>query len=174
MYDKTLFLSQRIADKNSELMNLYFKLNKRLDNFVNYIGVSLNMNKMSDELHHKYAHLAPIIADDFSDFNAIYSYRSHYDTITGETIEYDNIVSALEDVLLLISDIDISLSDAKEMGQDEQNDDYIKFITDQIKKLRIYKKQFILLYDKITMALSLGNTLMDIDFAYKDYILEVE
>jgi len=174
MYDKRLFLTQRLADKNSELMNLYFKLNKRLDNFVNYIGVSLNMNKMSDALHQKYAHLAPINADDFSDYNALYSYRSHYDTITGETIEYDNILSGLEDVLTLIADIDLSLSDAKLMGDDEQNDDYVKFITDQIKALRIYKKQFILLYDKIGMALSLGNTLMDIDFAYEDYIIEVE
>jgi hypothetical protein len=174
MYDKRMFLSQRIADKNSELMNLYFKLNKRLDNFVNYIGVSLNMNKMSDALHHKYAHLAPINADDFSDYNALYSYRSHYDTILGETIEYDDIMSGIEDVLKLISDIDISLSDAKVMGQDEQNDDYVKFITDQIKVLRIYKKQFILLNDKVNMALSLGNTLMDIDFAYEDYLIEPE
>ena len=171
---KTLFMSQKIADKNSQLMNLYFKLNKRLDNFVDYIGVSLNMNKMSDVLHHKYAHLAPIIADDFSDYNALFSYRSKYETITGETEEYSNIVVALESVLSLISDIDIALSDAKVMAEDEQNDDYLKFISDQNKKLRIFKKQFILLYDKIRMALTLGNTLMDIDFAYEDYIIEPE
>jgi hypothetical protein len=83
-------------------------------------------------------------------------------------------MSGIEDVLRLISDIDISLSDAKVMGQDEQNDDYVKFITDQIKVLRIYKKQFILLNDKVSMALSLGNTLMDIDFAYEDYLIEPE
>ena len=103
-------------------MNLYFKLNKRLDNFVDYIGVSLNMNKMSDVLHHKYAHLAPIIADDFSDYNALFSYRSKYETITGETEEYSNIIVALESVLSLISDIDIALTDAKVMAEDEQND----------------------------------------------------
>lgn len=153
-------------------MNLYFKLNKRLDNFVNYIGVTLNMNKLSDALHQNYAHLAPLKADNFSDYNAIYSYRATYNTITGETEEYTDILAGIEDVIKLISDIDIALSDAKAMGKDEQNDDYIKFISDEMKGLRVFKQQFILLYDKISAALSAGNTLMDIDFAYEDYLIE--
>lgn len=171
MYDKTLFLSKRIAEKNDEIMNLYFQLNKKLDNFVNYIEVDLNMNKMSKELHTKYAHLAPIIADDFSDYNASFSYRSKYSMINGETKEYTDFFDGIDDILNLLTEIDIAFTDAKSIAKEEENDDYKKFISDEVVKLRTFKQQFILISDKATYAVEAGNTLQDIDHNYKDYII---
>lgn len=173
MYDKKIFLSQKIADKNSELMNLYFKLNKRLDNFVNYIDVELNMNKMSEALHLKYAHYAPIVADHFSDYNSMYSYRSVYSTILSETEDYGSFLEGVEHILELLEDIDIAISSAKQIGTEEENDDYVRFIKDEILELRKFKKQFILIYDKASTALQIGNTLQDIDNYSENYIIDI-
>jgi hypothetical protein len=171
--DRTInFISQKIANQNSEMMNLYFKLNKRLDNFVDYIGVSLGMDNFSAELHSRYAHLAPIIADNFSDYNAAYNYRSYYATIEGETEEYPNFLTGVTDILDLLRDIDVALSNALDLGRTEQNDDYIKFINDEELNLRKFKKQFVFIYDKVSVALKQGNNLIMIDHFYKDYIIE--
>lgn len=180
MYDKKMLLSQRLANKNSDLMNIFFRLNKKLDNFVNYIEVDLNMGKLSSLLHKGnsdsagYAHYAPLFADLFSDYNSSFSYRSTYDTIQGETKQYSGIMEGIEDVLDLIIDIDNALSDAKKMGKEEDNDDYIKFISNRIKDFRQYKVEFILLNDKVGMSLMDGNTVQDIDYRADDFFIPLE
>ena len=173
MFDKNIFLSQALADKNSELMDAYFTLNKKLDNLMDYLDIELVMSKLSASVH-KIAHKAPLDADRFRDYNALYSYRTKYSTIQGQYKDYENPVEGMADILSYIADMTNMLYDAKSMGKSEENEDYIKFINEEIQKIRYYKKQFILFHDKIQKSLECGNTVQDIDFYSDDYIIEVE
>ena len=173
MFDKNIFLSQRLADKNSELMDAYFTLNKKLDNLMDYLDIELVMSKLSASIH-LIAHQAPLDADRFRDYNALYSYRTKYGTIQGQFKDYANPVEGIADILSYLADMTNMLYDAKSMGKSEENEDYVKFINTEIEKIRSYKKQFILFHDKIQKSLECGNTVQDIDFYSSDYIIEVE
>lgn len=169
MYNKSMFISQNIIDMNNLLMDMYFTFNKKMDNFMDYVDINLVMNNLSGALH-KIAHMYPLDADRFRDYNAMYSFRSIYGTIEGQYKNFDNILTGLSEVLEYILDIDNSLTQAKKIGKEEDNPDYCKFISDEVKQLRKYKKQFIFMYDKIQACLTVGNTLQDIDFNYKDFL----
>ena len=167
---KEMFISKKIADTNSYIMDMYFTLNKKLDNFMDYLDIELVMNKLSEKIH-KIAHISPLDADRFRDFNALYGFRTIYGTIEGQYEDFGNILEGVYKITMYILDIDNALSDAMELANIEKNDDYRKFISDEIEKLREYKKQFILLYDKIEKSIDVGNTLKDIDSRTSDYIL---
>lgn len=173
MFDNNIFLSQRLADKNSEIMDAYFTLNKKLDNLMDYLDVEQSMNKLSTSIH-IIAHKAPLDADRFRDYNALYSFRTKYGTIQGQYKNYINPLEGITDILSYLVEMTNMLYNAKYMGQTEENYDYVKFINTEIEKIRYYKKQFILFHDKIQKSLESGNTLQDIDFYSNDYIIEDE
>lgn len=152
---------------------MYFTLNKKLDNLMDYLDIELVMNKLSAEIH-KIAHVAPLDADRFRDYNALYSFRTKYNTIQGQYKDYTNPAEGMGDILSYLADMTNALYDAKAMGKEEENDDYVKFISEEIQKIRSYKKQFILLHDKIQKSLEEGNTVQDIDFNANDFIIGVE
>jgi len=153
---------------------MYFTLNKKLDNFVNYLLVDLNMDNLSEHLHKMYAHGAAGHADSFSDYNALYSYKSTYNTINGETTQFANIIDGIENILDCLIDIDNGLTDAIKVGEEEDNKDYVKFINDEFIYLRKFKAQFILLNDKIGKAIRVGNTIMDVENNYEKYLIPLE
>ena len=162
MFNKTVFLSERIAIKNSEIMNAYFSLNKELDNLMDYVDIELVMPNFSNHLH-LIAHKAPIDADRFRDYNALYSFRTHYDTIQGEFKDFSDIREGIEYILSFLLDMDNMFAEAKAIAEQEENYDYSRFINGEIIKIREYKKQFILLYDKLEQYAKEGNSLQDFD-----------
>ena len=52
-------------------------------NFMDYLDIELVMNKLSEKIH-KIAHISPLDADRFRDFNALYGFRTIYGTIEGQ------------------------------------------------------------------------------------------
>lgn len=172
-FNTGLLFSPALASKNNELMNLYFRLNKRLDAFVNYLLVDLNMDNLSEYLHTNYAHGAAGHADSFSDYNAIYSFRSIYNTIPGESGSYENIMDGINDVCDLLVDIDNQLAEAIKLGKEEENMNYINFIYGEYNYLTKFEKQFIMLHDKVSKALACGNSVVDIENNYEKYVLEI-
>lgn len=172
MFDKNIFFSQELADKNSEIMNMYFTLNKKLDNLMDFLDIEFVMSKLSAHIH-KIAHIAPLDADRFRDYNALYSYRTKYTTIQGQYQNFSNILEGIVEILNYLADMTNTLYDAKLMGRKEENEDYVKFISQEIQHIRYYKKQFILIHDKIQKSLEVGNTIQDIDFRSDDFIIEL-
>ena len=171
MYVKEMFFSQRLADKNSQIMDKYFTLNKKLDNFMDYLDIELVMNKFSERVH-LLAHQAPLDADRFRDYNALYSFRTHYNAIEGQYKNFNSILEGISEILDYLADITNDLYDAKNLGEEEDNQDYVQFIWDEIKNVRGYKKVFTLMFDKVEKSLSVGKTIQDIDYHAEDYILE--
>lgn len=174
MFDKNIFINQEIADKNSEIMDMYFTLNKKLDNLMDYMDIILVMPKMADLVHHKIAHIAPLDADRFRDYNALYGFRTKYNTIDGQYIEFDNLLQGVDSILDYIVDIDNAISEAKQLAEKEDNYDYKKFLNEETVHLRSYIKQFILLHDKVEQYIKVGNTEQDLDFRAEDIITGVE
>ena len=168
MFDKGVFISERIADKNSEIMDCYFTLNKKLDNLMDYVDIVCVMPLFSTGLH-KIAHKAPIDADRFRDYNALYSYRTKYRTIEGQYKDFANPLEGIDSILEYLSDMDNIFDEAKNLAKAEENHDYSKFINEEIRAFREYKKQFILLHDKIERYMVEGNSMQDFDFRCEPY-----
>lgn len=176
MFNKEMFISGKIADKNSEIMNAYFTLNKKLDNLMDYVDINCIMPLFSQGLH-KIAHRAPIDADRFRDYNALYSFRTKYTSIEGQYKDFSNPLEGIDDILDYLCDMDNMLAEAKLIAKTEENYDYERFLNKEIVHLRDYKKQFVLLHDKLEQYLKEGNTLQDYDFRadkYFDMPLSVE
>lgn len=170
MFDKNIFINEKIADKNSEIMNAYFTLNKKLDNLMDYVGIVFNMHKFSQELH-KVAHKAPIDADRFRDYNALYSFRTKYNTIVGQYTEFANPLEGIDSILEFLADMDNMFAEAKNIAKAEENYDYNKFLSTEIKNFRPYKEQFIILHDQIKSYIANGNTYQDFDFRCEPYFV---
>lgn len=168
MFDKNIFINDKIADKNSEIMNAYFTLNKKLDNLMDFVGIVYNMSKFSKELH-KVAHKAPLDADRFRDYNALYSFRTKYNTITGQYIEFSNPLEGVDSILEFLVDMDNMFAEAKAIAKAEENYDYNKFLSTEIKNFRPYKEQFITLHDQLESYIANGNTYQDFDFRCESY-----
>ena len=154
-------------------MDAYFTLNKKLDNLMDYLDIELVMSKLSASIH-LIAHQAPLDADRFRDYNALYSYRTKYGTIQGQYKDYTNPVEGIADILSYLADMTNMLYDAKSMGKSEENDDYVTFMYTEIEQIRTYKKQFIVFHDRLQTAVECGNTIQDIDYYSNDYIIGVE
>lgn len=170
MFEKQIFVTTQIADKNSEIMDSYFTLNKILDNLMDYVDIECVMPIFANELH-KIAHKAPIDADRFRDYNASYSFRTQYNTIQGQYQDFESPLKGIEYVLGHLADIDNLLAEAKDIATKENNYDYNYFVDEEISHLREYKKQFILLYDKLEKYSQLGNSLQDFDSRCKEFFI---
>lgn len=163
-----MFISEAISEKNSEIMNMYFTLNKKLDNLMDFVDIEWVMPNFSNGLH-KIAHEAPLDADRFRDYNALYSFRTKYNTIEGQFKDFKDPLDGINDILDYIGDIDNSLASAKEIAVREENYDYGKFIDEEYALLRRYKKQFITLNDKLGKYIAEGNTYQDYDYRSEAY-----
>lgn len=169
MFNKSMFISENISKKNSEIMDAYFTLNKKLDNFMDYVDIVCVMPNFSNILH-LIAHKAPLDADRFRDYNALYSYRTFYNTIEGQYKDFESPLDGITFIIDHIIDIDILLAEAKDIAKQEENYDYECFIDKEIIHLREYKKQFIIFNDKLEQYLKQGNTMQDFDFRCKSYM----
>lgn len=172
MFDEDIFLNKTIADKNSEIMNMYFTLNKKLDNLMDYVDIVLIMPNFSEGLH-LIAHKAPLDADRFRDYNALYSFRTKYTEIGSQYKDFSSALGGIDDILDYLSDMDNALAEAKGLAKSQDNYDYSRFIDKEITQLRFYKKQFILLHDKIKQYIVENNTMQDFDYRCRSYFIEI-
>jgi len=169
MIDKNLLLSETLSKKLSEIMNMYFQLNRILDAGMDFLDVDMNMNKISNYIHLNFAHKAPIDADAFRDRNADNSYRTYYGNIESSDGNYTTPLAFFEYALEYILKIIDAISDGIDFAKSENDEETKQFLMNQFPNIGIYKKQFVLLCDKCEKAIQEGNTWQDIDNRWEDF-----
>ena len=167
--DKDLLETKRLADALSCIMDLYFQLNKKLDNVMDWLDIECNMNKLSAYIH-EIAHTAPLVADHYRDFNAANGRRTLYRPIAGEVKDFTNILEPFEEVLEFIIFIQTEINNALDIAKEEDNIDAYEFLMSEIRVVREYKKQFVLFIDKLSASLNQNMSLQSIDNNWEDYI----
>lgn len=173
MIDKNLLLSEALSKRLSDIMNMYFQYNRILDALVDYLDVDMNMNMMSNYIHETYAHRAPLDADRYRDFNSANSRRTFYGNIDASEGNYESPIAGFEYALEYVLKIMDSIQDGIDLAKSEGDEDSKKFLQEELKNMRVYKKQFVLLCDKCEQAIAEGNTWQDIDHRWQDYRIVV-
>jgi len=88
-----------LSDKTSEaldyLVGAYFDLNRTFDRAVSVMEVKFAMPNAANIIHHKLAHLWPLMADVVSDFKHQWSVMAVYPETHRDARDYDN----LEDMM---------------------------------------------------------------------------
>jgi len=172
MIDKTFLLSASLSNKSSEIMNLFFNYNRILDAGMDYLDIDMGMRNISEFVHKKLAHVAPIDADAFRDFNAHNRIRTNYNVaIEASAGSYD---SPLEFFLYAFSySIKIlkAIEEAMTLSEKENNKEACDFFRSQIDTITKYKYQFALLHDRCETAIDQGNTWIDLDAMWQDFVM---
>ena len=172
MIDKQLLLSPSLSNKISDIGNLFFNYNRILDAGMDYLDIDKGMTKTSEFIHNELAHKAPIDADKFRDFNAVNRVRTNYGTpIEGSVGTYssplDFYLYAFSYAVKILKAIDEGISLAEQEGNTEAK----MFLKGQVSVASKYKHQFALLYDRSESAIEQGNTWIDLDSMWQDFIL---
>ena len=88
-----------LSDKTSEaldyLVGAYFDLNRTFDRAVSVMEVKFAMPNAANIIHHKLAHLWPLMADAVSDFKHQWNVMAVYPETHRDARDYDN----LEDMM---------------------------------------------------------------------------
>lgn len=172
MIDKTFLLSASLSNKCSEIMNLFFNYNRILDAGMDYLDIDMGMRKISDFIHKNLAHVAPIDADNFRDFNANNRIRTNYGVaIEANSGSYN---SPLEFFLYAFSysvKILKAIEEAMTLAENEGCREAFKFFESQIDTITKYKYQFALLHDRCETAIDQGNTWIDLDAMWQDFVM---
>jgi ferritin len=170
--NEVMLLSDTLSSKISEIGNLYFNYNRILDAGMDFLDIEMNMNKLSEFIHEKIAHKAPIDADTFRHYNSSKSKRTDYATpILGSSGDYEGDPLKLFSMgYLYASKIQQEIANGINLAMQEGDIDTCEFLRNQIATVREYKDQFVLLYDKCEASIKAGNTWQDIDNRWEDFV----
>jgi ferritin len=167
--DKNLLLSETLSKRLSEIMNMYFQYNRILDALIDYLDVDMNMNMMSNYIHETFAHRAPLDADSYRSYNSSNSRRTIYSDIEASDGNYENPLVGFEYALEYTLKIMDAIQDGIDLAKSENDEDTKKFLQEELKNMRVYKKQFVFLCDKSEKSIQEGNTWQDIDHRWDDF-----
>ena len=86
-----MMLSERTSEALDILVGQYFQLNRTFDRCVSWMEVKFAMPNAANIIHHKLAHLWPLMADSVSDFKHQWNITTYYPETHGDKREYDNL-----------------------------------------------------------------------------------
>lgn len=144
-------ITSNVKNALESIISHCFYANRMLDRMCSLISVTFVMPNTSDIIHHKLAHLYPLLADDIS------GYMDGRDctTIYGETIrgdqEYDNYIECFKSMLEINLKLESLIKEAIMVAQ--QDSDYTTkvFLENFLLKIVPITQTVLLLTDKAEM-----------------------
>lgn len=142
----------RLSDKTSQALDIlvgqYFQLNRTYDRCVSWMEVEFAMPNAANIIHHKLAHLWPLMADTVSDFKHQWNVTTVYPETPTASSRYENLEDLtshlLSNAMLVYDVIKQTYQIAKEEGDFNANAMLQKLMQDMNKVI----SQIILLNDK--------------------------
>lgn len=142
----------RLSDKTSQALDIlvgqYFSLNRVFDRAVSWMEVEFAMPNAANIIHHKLAHLWPLMADTVSDFKHQWNVTTVYPATQAASQGYENLEDMtdhlLNNTLFVYDVIKQTYQIAKEEGDFNANAMLQKLMQDMNKVVA----QIILLNDK--------------------------
>lgn len=142
----------RLSDKTSQALDIlvgqYFNLNRVFDRAVSWMEVEFAMPNAANIIHHKLAHLWPLMADTVSDFKHQWNVTTVYPATQAASQGYENLeeltAHLLNNTMLVYDVIKQTYQIAKEEGDFNAN----AMLQDLMEDMNEVIVQIIVLYDK--------------------------
>lgn len=94
-----MFLSKRTSAAFDELVGAFFDLNRTVDAMCSVLLNKWCMPQAENILHHKHAHLYPLLADEFSEFKADCNMKTAYPQTHQDSRDYSNLLDMMDTYL---------------------------------------------------------------------------
>ena len=92
-------LSDKTSKALDELVGAFFDLNRSFDRAVSILTNVFSMPQAADVIHHKLAHLWPLISDEVSGFKDEWNIPTYYPETHGDGRTYANLQEMMETLL---------------------------------------------------------------------------
>lgn len=94
-----MFLSDKTSEALDEVVGAFFDLNRSFDRACSVMMNKWSMPQASDIIHHKLAHLWPLMADVVSGFKDEYNVLTYYPQTHADGRDYSNLFDMMETLL---------------------------------------------------------------------------
>lgn len=94
-----MFLSDKTSEALDELVGACFDMNRTMDRMCSVMQNVFTMPQATDIIHHKLAHLWPLLADEISGFKDQYNVLTYYPETHGDNRMYTNMLDLTETML---------------------------------------------------------------------------
>lgn len=143
-----MLMSDRTKHAIDLIVQRMFYMNRIMDNLVSNMAITWSMYKATDVVHHKLAHLYPIIADNYSDIQQKFNVRTFYLETPADTVEYSSMLEAFQralDEVMITNDV---IADAIEIACSEGDINVRVLLEKNMADLQDVIEQHITLRDK--------------------------
>lgn len=137
-----------INSKLDEIVTLCFVGNRICDRAMSVLDVKFAMNKSSEILHEKLAHLFPKIADVVSSYQASRNCLTVYGVTPRDDTEYNNPADFFNKILEYMNDLESMCYESYNLAIDESDITTAAFLQKFVRMIAIITNQCILLSDK--------------------------
>ena len=153
--------------KMMELVRDTFQLNAFLDNCAYHLDF-YNLPVTQDIVHHKFAHLAPGLADEITEFLSTHGVRSVRLGLSDEITDYDNIALVFNDMYDTFVKYTDKILDMIEFCEFKNETRTKIFLENFVTSLNIYLKQTRIWKDKIN---SYGDDIVSFDKDFSKFTI---
>ena len=141
-------IKDNLNEKLDLIVQKLFEGNRVFDRIVNQLDIKFIMNKTSEILHPKLAHMYPILADSISEYQGSRNNNTVYGETPRDATEYISPLRVFERILGYQMELESSLKDAIEIAFEESDYVTLSFLQSFALQLIPYTKQSLLLLDK--------------------------
>lgn len=141
-------LSNRTSEALDILVGQFFNLNRTFDRAVSWMEVKFAMPNAANIIHHKLAHLWPLMADIISDFKHQWNVVTYYPETHGDGREYDNLEEMMGTLLRETVDVYEVIKQAYYIAKEEQDFNANAMLQKLMQDMNAVIAQVIILHDK--------------------------
>ena len=142
----------RLSDKTSQALDIlvgqYFNLNRVFDRAVSWMEVEFAMPNAANIIHHKLAHLWPLMADKVSDFKHQWNVPTYYPETRGDGREYANLENMMDVMLRETLDVYDVIKQTYQIAKEEGDFNANAMLQRLMQDMNKVISQIILLDDK--------------------------
>ena len=143
-----MMLSERTSEALDILVGQYFQLNRTFDRICSWMEVKFAMPNAANIIHHKLAHLWPLMADTVSDFKHQWNVTTYYPETRGDKRTYDNLEQMMGTMLRETLDTYQVIKQTYYIAKEEKDFNANAMLQELMQDMNKVVAQIILLDDK--------------------------
>lgn len=141
-----------LSDKTSQALDIlvgqYFQLNRTLDRMCSWMEVEFAMPNAANIIHHKLAHLWPLMADTVSDFKHQWNVATYYPETHGDNREYRDLEDMMDTMLKEALDVYQVIKQTYQIAKEEGDFNANAMLQDLMEDMNEVIAQVMVLDDK--------------------------
>lgn len=142
--------SKNTLQEVQKLFDMFFDANSHIDRIVYLLDIKFNQPKFQDYVHHKLAHLMPVLADDIQGFGSLRGDLFYRGAIDRQDKDFARVSDAMYDIAMVMGEIEnqcvVSIKTAI-ANNDLMYEDYLRSF--EVEKVAPIIKQIAVFYTAI-------------------------